>query len=121
MIVSRNPNRIEISKPNKWRKCKAIIKTFLEDYLVGSTLHGVKYVADPSPWKSLIWLCIMIASISFCAIFIKVQMNKLDESIITTTISSTAFPVWAIPFPAVTICNNIIVSKTGAKKFQIIL
>lgn len=97
---------------------KAVARDFLEGYMNSCSLHGFKYVANPSPWKSFFWVCIMIASIVFCAIFIKVQMRKFEESILTTTISSTADPVWTIPFPAVTICNNIIVSKSGADNIK---
>ncbi|GJQ77265.1 hypothetical protein Trydic_g20690 [Trypoxylus dichotomus] len=48
-------------------------------------------------------------------------MRKFQNSVLTTTISSTADPVWTIPFPAVTICNNIVVSKTGADEIKAML
>lgn len=105
-------------KHRKWRRAA---RKFFEGYMTSSSLHGFKYVADPLLWKSLFWTCIMIASIVFCAIFIEVQMSKFKENVLTTTISSTGEPVWSIPFPAITICNNIIVSKSRAAGIKLLL
>lgn len=105
-------------KQNTWRK---VATDFLVDYMNSSTLHGIKYIANPSPWTSLLWICIMIASITFCAILIKVQMKKFDESILTTTVASTAHPAWSIEFPAVTVCNNIVVTRSGASRIVAML
>jgi amiloride-sensitive sodium channel len=41
---------------------------------------------------------------------------RFDESPMVTTVETTAYPIWNIPFPAVTLCSNNKVYKSAAIK-----
>lgn len=65
---------------------------------------------------SLGWTLLFITSFVFCFYLIFLQLRRFRETAVLNSITSTGYPVWKHPFPAVTICNNNVVykNKTGS-------
>ncbi len=53
----------------------------------------------------------LILSIVFCLTLVRPIYVKLTNNPTYTSVNSTNFPVWQLPFPGVTICSNLIVSE----------
>ncbi len=66
--------------------------------------------------RSLCWLVLIILSISLGVYLITPIYTKWRNSPTYTSIKTTNFPVWDIPFPGVTICSNIVVNDLQLKK-----
>ncbi len=51
-----------------------------------------------------------------CGFLIAPIMRKWHNSPTFTSIKTTNFPVWDIPFPGVTVCSNIVVENEKLEK-----
>ncbi|XP_063907596.1 sodium channel protein Nach-like [Zophobas morio] len=92
------------------RRCKVVLQRLhfcIKKYYRETTLHGFRYITDPdsSKFKSYFWTIVCLISTVLCFILIRSQFRSYYSNRITTTILTTAFPIWEVPFPAVTICN----------------
>lgn len=89
-------------------------------YFQETTLHGFRYITDPksSKLKSFFWACICAISTCLCFILIRSQFVSYYSNRITTTIATTAFPIWEVPFPAVTICSFNTVYKDATEEIR---
>ncbi|XP_016952170.1 pickpocket protein 19 isoform X2 [Drosophila biarmipes] len=79
---------------------------YFKDYAEESSVHGIRYLADPKlrKFERFIWLLILIAT-SIGAILVYVDLNELYQSVrIQTTIKNTMLPIFRIPFPSIGLC-----------------
>ncbi|XP_039493847.1 pickpocket protein 19 isoform X2 [Drosophila santomea] len=81
---------------------------YLKDYAAESSVHGIRYLADPKMrnlWHlRVIWLLILVAT-SIGAIVVYVDLNELYQTVrIQTTIRNTMLPIFRIPFPSIGFC-----------------
>ncbi|XP_031626136.1 pickpocket protein 28-like [Contarinia nasturtii] len=96
---------------------KSIFKTLQENfiqYLLNSTLHGLKYVGDRkiSHFERFFFVCMFILVVGLSAYFISNIWAKWNASPVIIVESAIATSVTSIPFPAVTICNMNLVQKS---------
>ncbi|XP_026850675.1 pickpocket protein 19 [Drosophila persimilis] len=85
-----------------WR----LLLPYLKEYTATSSVHGIRYLADPKLkyFERIIWLLILVAT-SIGASIVYVDLSELYQSMrIQTTIKNTMYPIFAAPFPAVGIC-----------------
>ena len=54
----------------------------------------------------ILWVVSCIGSVIFCVTMIVPLVNKFDTDPTIISIEDTNYPVWKVPFPAVTICSN---------------
>ncbi len=53
------------------------------------------------------WLIVTVASVILCYVLIAPIYSKWRDTPTFTSINSTNYPVWNMPFPGVTICSNL--------------
>lgn len=71
-----------------------------------TSLHGFHYITSESnKFVKILWTIMCIASGIFCYYLISLQLKRYNLNRVATTIATTAYPIWKIHFPAVTICN----------------
>lgn len=97
-------------------------------YLNNSTVHGFRYLTDPairrseryvelvksnfyrfSWWKKIhrITWCIVVVLALFGVIYVCYLLQvQFSTNVLATVVETTFFPVFEIPYPAITICNN---------------
>nr|XP_023014214.1 sodium channel protein Nach-like isoform X2 [Leptinotarsa decemlineata] len=88
------------------------VRLKLRKYCEETTLHGFKYLTQTSKYQSVFWYLICIKCFILCVLFIYFQMIRYRDNRVTTTVKTTNFPVWKVPFPAITICNSNLVYKS---------
>ncbi|XP_046998299.1 sodium channel protein Nach-like [Schistocerca americana] len=90
----------------------------LAEYAQGTTLHGFRYLAPGLCGRAarLCWFIAIAISIVFAATAISDTWRKYRDSPTTTSVVSTNFPLYQIPFPGVTICPAIKVRRTVGEK-----
>ncbi|XP_051174622.1 pickpocket protein 11-like [Leptopilina boulardi] len=92
------------------RKCsgKKILGPNFQNFCEHTSLHGFHYITSPntSVVERIIWslICTIFLLIAFGMMFI--IMYHYSKTPTTTTIETTAYPIWDIEFPAITICNH---------------
>ena len=52
-----------------------------------------------------LWFCCCIAGIYCAVIMMRLVWRRFQMNPILTTIQTTTYPIWEVPFPSVTICN----------------
>jgi amiloride-sensitive sodium channel len=57
---------------------------------------------------------VCIICITVAAIMMRIVWLRFDESPTVTTVETTTYPIWNLPFPAVTLCNNNKIYKSAA-------
>ncbi|XP_017083076.1 pickpocket protein 19 isoform X2 [Drosophila eugracilis] len=79
---------------------------YLKEYAAESSVHGIRYLAEPRmrKFERLIWLLIMVIT-SIGAIVVYVDLNDLYQTVrIQTTIKNTMHPIFRVPFPSIGLC-----------------
>jgi hypothetical protein len=94
-----------------------------KNYFSETSLHGFRYITDAksSKFKSFFWALVCIISTCLCFILIRSQIRSYYSNRITTTILTTAFPIWEVPFPTVTLCNFNLIYKNNTQQFKDLL
>ncbi|XP_011699645.1 PREDICTED: pickpocket protein 28-like [Wasmannia auropunctata] len=95
-----------------YRTCLAYVRVkkylgWFYVYCDNTNLHGFRYISmgGSSIIESVLWFVVCISSIVFCVILmLRLWANYSNNPIVTTIYTSN--PIWNVPFPAVTICNN---------------
>jgi len=64
--------------------------------------------------RRLMWSAVFIICVSVATVMMRIVWLRFDESPTVTTVETTTYPIWNIPFPAVTLCNNNKVYKSAA-------
>ncbi|KAH8363532.1 hypothetical protein KR084_011347 [Drosophila pseudotakahashii] len=91
---------------NRLGKLWTFFLPYLKDYAAESSVHGIRYLADPKmrKFERLIWLLILIIT-SIGAIMVYVDLSELYQSVrIQTTIKNTMHPIFRVPFPSIGLC-----------------
>ncbi|XP_054274391.1 pickpocket protein 28-like isoform X2 [Macrosteles quadrilineatus] len=90
------------------------------DFTQHSSLHGLRYVADPniSRAERLFWIVSFALACIFATNFISNVYYKWTHSPVILSLSPEPTPLSAIPFPAITICNMNNAKKSVALDIQ---
>ncbi|XP_047027968.1 uncharacterized protein LOC124636058 [Helicoverpa zea] len=99
--------------PEKW--ISEVMKGLKQFFYQGS-LHGVKYIFEPSfgSKEKATWVIIMFISIFICAVVIIQLFCKWTSTPFVNVIDSMPTPIWAVPFPTVVICPHLHVKMSYA-------
>ncbi|XP_053674694.1 sodium channel protein Nach-like [Anopheles nili] len=106
-----------------------VVQTFryvVRNFCENTTLHGLRYVygADRShPQQNgamlrLLWLLVCLVSIGFTMIMGMIAWMRFRTTPTITTIETMTYPIWNIPFPAITVCN---INKIDNRKATVII
>ncbi|XP_046971070.1 pickpocket protein 28-like [Vanessa cardui] len=96
--------------------CTLFVKLWLREVLKGfkqflyeGSLHGVKYIFEPSFSynERVTWIIIVVISISICAMNIIQLVCKWTSTPFVNVIDSLPTPIWAVPFPSVVLCPHL--------------
>ena len=82
----------------------------LKEYADSTTIHGISYIFKNglSVLERLIWISAVVIGIFF-AIYLSIfSYVNWQDSPVTTTVLTTGKPIRDIPFPAITICAQVI-------------
>lgn len=94
----------------------------LRKYLKVTSIDGFHYFVDQkSKTKQLFWFIICLGCIIFSFYLVYLQLIEYTTNVTSNPIKTTAYPIWKVPFPALTICNYNIVYKDHIQKFENIL
>ncbi|KAH8338593.1 hypothetical protein KR059_011747 [Drosophila kikkawai] len=99
----QTPQRDDRRGPGKIMR---IMLPYLKDYAAESSVHGIRYLAEPKMknFERIIWLLILVTT-SIGAIVVYVDLNALYQSVrIQTTIKNTMLPIFRVPFPSIALC-----------------
>ena len=64
----------------------------------------------------LLWSVVCIICVTVATIMMRIVWFRFNNSPTVTTVETTTYPIWNIPFPAVTLCNNNKVYEPAAKE-----
>lgn len=98
---------MKFQKSESWKKFKSQSNRFIQDYLLNSSMHGLKYIGDVtlSYYERIFFLVAFSIVTVLSAYFISNLWQKWSENPIIIGLNSASTPLNNIPFPAVTICN----------------
>lgn len=86
------------------------------------TIHGLKSIfRSTSIFELIFWIVIFICGAIYCCMLLNVNVEDYNNQHVLRTIDTTAYPIFQVPFPAVTICNFNFVYKSKLKPFEEIL
>ncbi|CAH1100668.1 unnamed protein product [Psylliodes chrysocephalus] len=106
-------NEVKLKMPDNNHKCNsqkpksilAKIHMYFKEYCNSTSIHGFKYFAESrSLCERLLWLILVLFSISACVYLIVQTYVKFQQSPVIVSFATTNTPIYTIPFPAVTIC-----------------
>lgn len=106
---------IRIRRQSRYgRPIQAVWKVFSE-YSETSTVHGVRYLGERRRhWSERIWWIIAVSvSVFLCFVFIFEAWWKWTSSPVIITFADEATPISNIPFPTLTICNDLVVNRSA--------
>ncbi|XP_075982448.1 uncharacterized protein LOC142980755 [Anticarsia gemmatalis] len=88
----------------------------LKQFFYQGSLHGVKYIFEPTFGKKekWTWVVIMIISILICAVIMIQLFCKWTSTPFVNVIDSVPTPIWAVPFPTVVVCPHLHVKMSYA-------
>lgn len=86
---------------------KALISGYIHDYLLNTSMHGLKYIGDETLniTERLFFLAAFVIVTVLSGYFISNLWYKWRENPIIIGLNSALTPLNDIPFPSVTICN----------------
>uniref|UniRef100_A0A182WIC2 Uncharacterized protein n=1 Tax=Anopheles minimus TaxID=112268 RepID=A0A182WIC2_9DIPT len=101
---------------------RSVVKCFCEN----TSLHGLRYVyggdrTDPSRNSGMlrmVWLLACMVCIGFTMIMGMIAWMRFRTTPTITTIETMTYPIWNIPFPAVTVCN---INKIDNRRARVII
>lgn len=103
---------VRIKRQSRYgRPIQAVWKVFSE-YSETSTVHGVRYLGERRRhWLERIWWILTVSvSVFLCFGFIFQAWWKWTTSPVIITFADEATPISSIPFPTITICNDMMVN-----------
>ncbi|EDW76260.1 uncharacterized protein Dwil_GK15363 [Drosophila willistoni] len=73
-----------------------------------TTIHGLDRLlaTRASRWERFIWLCTFVCAFLGAVYVCLILSQRYNEGHFQTVVDSTRYPVYRIPFPVITICNN---------------
>lgn len=83
------------------------VTTFIAQYCEKSTIHGLRYIVDGTlnGMERYTWVILVILAAIGTIHVSLLSQQRFQNSTLATVVESTNFPIYDIPFPAVTICN----------------
>lgn len=127
-------SKLSTHRIHRWRKSlwKSFI-FILISFLMSSSLHGLKHIVandvrdvnttgtgelkikilDTSDkfkkWRLILqrtlWIALTVLGTLFSVYLMKLVWNRFQTQPTVTTVETTNYPIWDVPFPAVTVCN----------------
>ncbi|XP_049961808.1 uncharacterized protein LOC126481893 [Schistocerca serialis cubense] len=93
-------------------------RRFAAEFSAQTSLHGCRQVAKAgtSAAGRLYWVAVIFCCSAFCALFVYNIWTEYEDSPTSTTIEMTNYPLYRIPFPAVTICPYTKIRRTVGEK-----
>ena len=87
----------------------------LKEYADSTTIHGISYIFKKgiSILERLIWIGAVITGIFFATYLSTFSYLNWQDSPVTTTLLTTGKPIRDIPFPAITICAQVMIIHAG--------
>nr|CAH7742091.1 unnamed protein product [Callosobruchus chinensis] len=80
-------------------------RNYLKEYCQNTSIHGFKYLSDKrSLCERYLWLLLISLSIAACGFLISRIYYKYITSPVIVSFATKESPLYAVPFPAVTIC-----------------
>lgn len=117
-----NVQKDVLSKKKKLKNISKRSHFALEKYLKYTSVNGFHYLINTkSKTKILFWFTICLCCIAFSLYLVYLQLVEYTTNVTSNPIKTTAYPIWKVPFPALTICNYNIVYKDRTKKFEELL
>ncbi|XP_026736722.1 pickpocket protein 28-like [Trichoplusia ni] len=127
-VINLNKNKIinkDVEKPviSEEVEAKSVLEKWVSEVMKGlkqffyqGSLHGVKYIFEPTfgSKEKATWVIIMFISIFICAVVIIQLFCKWTSTPFVNVIDSVPTPIWAVPFPTVVICPHLHVKKSHA-------
>ena len=88
------------------------IKENVINYLLTTTIHGLRYLYDGKNWvEKIVWLIIILGCFTGCFNLISQSLDEAAKEPILTTVETTK--VQNVPFPAITIGGDANVNEWG--------
>ena len=88
------------------------IKENVINYLLTTTIHGLRYLYDGRNWvEKFVWLIIILCCFAGCFNLIGQSLDEAAKEPILTTVETTK--VQNVPFPAITIGGDTNVNEWG--------
>lgn len=114
---------VRIKRQSRYgRPIQAVWKVFSE-YSETSTVHGVRYLGERRRhWSERIWWILTVSvSVFLCVGFIFKAWWKWNTSPVIISFADEATPISNIPFPTLTICNDLMVNTTAFNYTDVLL
>lgn len=114
---------------NLWKSFVVVLNSFL----VSSSLHGLKHIVTNDirdvdttstrelkiknivivdkfkKWRSILqsslWVVLTVLGTLFSVYLMELVWSRFQTQPTVTTVETTNYPIWDVPFPAVTVCN----------------
>lgn len=106
-VTGSSSFNMKFLKSEGWKKFKSQCNHYIQDYLINTSMHGLKYIGDATlNYSERIYFFVAFSIVTvLSAYFISNLWNKWSENPIIIGLNSASTPLNEIPFPAVTICN----------------
>lgn len=94
--------------------CDIVCRQVFSEYSETSTVHGVRYLGEKRRhWSERIWWIVTVSiSVFLCAGFIIQAWWKWNTTPVIISFAEEATPISKIPFPTITICNDLMVNSS---------
>ncbi|XP_050514292.1 pickpocket protein 28-like isoform X1 [Diabrotica virgifera virgifera] len=94
------------------KKCSKNIRKYCREYCEYTGIHGLRYFGEKrSMFEKICWFVVFVTSLMVCIAVIYKVYKKWQFAPIMVNFSSDEKDINEIPFPAVTICGEVRVSK----------
>jgi acid-sensing ion channel, other len=90
---------------------------YVKNYCSETTLHGFRYITQPTCRRSekIFWLLSLIFSFACAILLIHNVVKETKKTPIITVTSNSLVPIGDIPFPAVTLCEEFRFEETDIR------
>lgn len=119
-----HPDRQNSRKRKMTKQIEDTLKVSCHDnlieYLVHSTLHGLRYVGDQliSRFERIFFAIAFVLVVGLSIFFISVVWEKWHNKPLIIALSSNEYSIKELPFPAVTICSMNQARRSIVKKYS---
>ncbi|XP_069962655.1 pickpocket protein 19-like [Bactrocera oleae] len=100
--------KTEEDSHSKYENCQDICQQELDVYGRETSVHGLKrmHSTGTGRMERALWALCVVSSLCLLIYFSQYLANRFTHSVLKTTIYSTNYPIYKVPFPEVTICNK---------------
>ncbi|XP_069672052.1 sodium channel protein Nach-like [Periplaneta americana] len=121
------------TSPNRWRTGDSINTTnlrkghilqaarfywdYIREFCLYTSQHGYKYIAQPKATiiERVFWTLVVLTAIVSAVFIMGIEWNFHLSKYTITSVDTAHYPLWNIPFPAVTVCGFNKVERSQAK------